>query len=299
MNTLIVDGNNLLHRTFWVASMKHNKSIVSPIYLFLISLKKLVKDLSADDIIITWDHKLIKDQVNYRRLLCVDYKGNRDRTGRDDMYKQEKHIRDIVETLGVRNILPGVLEADDIIYWLCKKVVGNKIIASADSDLHQLIDSNTSVYDFNKKLEITPSNFKDVTGYESVDEYMQIKSLVGDKSDNISGLPRVGVKTARKILSDGISTLTEEQKEIYNRNTKLINLSTGLDVHPDEIPLYESQFNKTNKGCISTFKTACTKFNMPKISNKLVEWEEVFFNTTIENAAASCIHTLFKTDGNT
>lgn len=297
--TLIIDGNNLMHRTFWVSSQKNSKTIINPMYLFLLSLKRLVKELKATDIIIAWDHKLEREKTSYRKILCKEYKGNRDYSGKEDMFKQEVHLRNIVESLGVRNILPGCLEADDVIYWLCNEVKGRKIIASADSDLHQLIDADTTVYDFNKKIEINIDNFTEITGFSDVPEYMQVKSLVGDKSDNISGIPRCGVKTAKKIIRQGISTLSEDHLSIYKRNQRMISLSTGLQEHPEELSIYMKQYKKDINSSISTFKQACKQFNMQKIIDNPIEWEEIFFNTSIENAAASCIHSLFKLDDNT
>lgn len=297
-NTLIIDGNNLMHRTFWVSSQKNNQTIINPMYLFLLSLKRLVRELKATSTIIAWDHKLTRDKISYRKVLCKEYKGNRDYSGKEDMFKQEVHLRNIVESLGVQNILPGCLEADDVIYWLCNKITGRKIIASADSDLHQLINVDTAVYDFNKKIQITNKNFTEVTGFTDVNEYLHVKSLVGDKSDNISGIPRCGVKTAKKILQSGVATLSTDHKNIFERNKKMICLSRGLKEHPEEENIYNAQYKKKVSGNVIEFKQACKTFNMQKIIDNPIEWEETFFNTSIENAAASCIHTLFKQDDN-
>jgi 5'-3' exonuclease len=300
MKTLIIDGNNLIFRTYWVASLKSG-NLVNPISLFLLSFKKLVKQFEVlpANIYVTWDRRLIKDKVNYRALLCPEYKGTRDHSNREELYKCCDNVRNILKTLGVKNMYPGILEADDVIYWLSKEIRGQKIIASADSDLHQLINDTTVVYDLNKKKELNKNNFLQLTGYKNIREYLTVKALVGDKSDNISGIPKCGVKTAKKMISNGLETLSETNQEIFIKNKKLISLEAGLQEHPEEDGIYRYQFKQKQSNNIKDFHEACDKFNLDQINNNIMEWEEMFFNKNIHESAANCIMNLLQSHDDT
>jgi len=291
MNTLVIDGNNLLHRTFWVSN---SLSQSNPITLFLQSFKKMYKDLGATDAIFTWDKKLTRDKVSFRKLICNEYKGTRDQEYNKDVYEHESDIRKIISTLGFRNILPGSLEADDVMYWLSRNIKrGNITIATADSDMHQLVNNRVSVYDLNKKKTITLSNFESITGYRDVIEYKNIKALTGDKSDNISGIKKCGPKTARKLLAAGLDNLDSEYKAIFERNKQLIFLENGIKNHPDEEALYTEQLNNHPERDLDGFTRLLERSNAMKIRDNITDWQSTFFDVSLNNAAADCIALLF------
>ena len=232
-----------MHRSYWVSN-RHNRPIVS---LFLGSIRKLNNDHNPSEIYLAWDTRLIKGEKNYRRSTSDEYKSNRDKDNWKKVYEHEKEIREVCSTLGVKNIYPGILEADDVISYLCDRLSGTKTIVTSDHDMLQLIDQRTSVYNPMKKVEYNYKNFHEHFPVK-VNDYISYKALVGDKSDNIAGLAGIGPRRAVKILEEGINnSLTSEQLEIYNHNIMMVDLKEGLRRHPKEMEIYNYQVNELSK----------------------------------------------------
>ncbi len=242
-NKLLIDGSNLMHRSYWVSN-KHNRPIVS---LFLGSIRKLNNDHNPTEIYLAWDTRLIKGEKNFRRQSSTEYKSNRDKDNWKKVYEHEKQIREVCSSLGIKNIYPGILEADDVISHLCDCLDGVKTIVTSDHDMLQLIDSRTSVYNPMKKVEYNYKNFHEHFPVK-VDSYIKYKALIGDKSDNIAGLPGVGPRRAVKILNEGVEKcLTPEQLEVYNSNIVMVDLKEGLRRHPQEKDIYNYQIKELSK----------------------------------------------------
>ena len=239
--SLIIDGNNLLHRVFWVA----NKFGSTPELLFLASIRKLVNEWSPTTTYVAWDSRLITDKQNYRKSLAPEYKGNRDQERNKEVYSFEKPIRKLLYALGVKCIHPGVLEADDIISYLCGHLEGQKVVISSDQDLLQLISSQTCVHNPMKKVTYNLQNFTDHFPVQ-LREFVDFKALMGDKSDNIPGLPKTGPKRAVTIIQSGIKeTLTPSEYKQFISNRSLVDLSQGFINHPEEKSIYNYQVRKS------------------------------------------------------
>ena len=149
---------------------------------------------------LAWDSKIFQGESNFRKDSHTEYKQTRDRTKDEEIYKHESTIKDLCESLGMHNICPGVLEADDVIYWLSTHFKDDhKTVVSVDQDLVQLVNDNTNVFSPIKKVLITEDNFEEINKIPK-EHFVSCKALVGDKSDNIFGIPRVGLKTAKKML---------------------------------------------------------------------------------------------------
>lgn len=243
------------------------------------SIKKYVDMFQCKNIISVWDKRLVRGIKNYRRLAkTTEYKGTRDADKNEKVFKHEDLTTELLWSVGVKNMYPGILEADDVIYWLSKNTPGKKVVVSVDQDMLQLIDLDTDVYSPIKDVIITSENFKDQTGVE-IANFIKYKSLVGDKSDNIPGVPRVGKKTAVKILNEGVDKkLSTEHKEIFDRNIKLMDLSYGYTVHDHEIEKYEEQFNNIsmNKPDKQKLKSILLHNAVYDISNNIDTWFKPF-----------------------
>lgn len=237
---LIIDGSNLMHRSYWV-SEKVNKSVVE---LFLGSLRKLYNDFTPTDVYIVWDSRLVKGVKNFRRL-DESYKSDRDKERWKQVYAKEKIIRKLIVSLGLYNMYPGVLEADDFIYYISKTQPGIKTIVTSDQDLLQAIDEFTSVYNPIKKFLYDVESFSQQFSIP-LSEFVSYKALMGDKSDNIQGIPGVGPKRAIRIINKGIdSSLSSKEIDIYKHNINMIDLSSGIKHHPEEKSIYNYQLKNT------------------------------------------------------
>ena len=277
MKKLYIDGSNLIHRSHWVSK----NSPVSSAYIFLTSIRKYVNAFETSDIYITWDLRQDPDAVNHRlEILGEQYKGNRDKEKSAEAFKNVEHVDKLTTSLGIKNLYPKALEADDIIAWLCLKKYQTDpaIVISTDKDLLQLVSEYVHVYNPIKDQLITTSNFKDIVGVDQ-DIYLSYKAVMGDKSDNISGIPKVGPKRAADIAKDIENRLKKEHIDIYDRNKKLMCLSYSLDVNLDEVEYLDNHLNnvlKTTSVDMQCFERVCKYYNMVNVINNIQDWRTLF-----------------------
>ena len=277
-NNLIIDGNNLLYRIFWTNNFKLNEAD-SPgqVFLFLRSLKSYVDKFRPDKIYCTWDKKLEWPSTNFRNeIITVEYKANRDDDKFKDVHEYSEKIQEVIALLGVYNMYPLRMEADDLMAWLSTHLDGKNVIVTTDKDLLQTISIDTRVYSPIKKKEVTLRNFEEYTGV-SKEQYLNYRAITGDRSDNIPGIPRYGLSRFKKL---DLTKLTEEQKDIYERNLTLMDLSIGYEYYPDEVPVYEEQLKdfKKHKGNYNKFLEEAKKLNMWSIVRNYTSWRESFNN---------------------
>lgn len=275
MRLLIIDGNNLLYRTYWAIKNKNEYTDEGLITGFLLSIRKYIEKFNPEKILCTWDKKL-QETDNFRKLQNEEYKGNR--THNEEIYKTTEVLDKLMSSVGIKVMYPLHLEADDIMHYI--SVHNNEnIIVTTDKDLLQLVNEHTSVYNPIKKIIYNNNNFKNIVG-NTPKEFLMIKAIVGDSSDNIKGLPGYGVKKAIKLIQNP-TLITEEQLKIIENNINLMDLSRGWQVNePGEKYIYREQFKLPwpvpNK---ETFENLC-------IENKLNYFLKnkskisIFFNKT-------------------
>jgi DNA polymerase-1 len=277
-NNLIIDGNNLLYRIFWTNNFKlDEENSPGQVFLFLRSLKSYVDKFQPKEIYCTWDKKLEWPSTNFRsEATTVEYKANRDDDKFKNVHEYSEKIQEIIALLGVHNMYPLRMEADDLMAWLSTHLPGKSVIITTDKDLLQTISADTRIYSPIKKKEVTLQNFEEYTGV-CKEQYLNYRAITGDKSDNIPGIPRYGLARFKKL---DLTKLTDEQQIIYERNIKLMDLSIGYDYYPDEVPVYEEQLNncKNNKSNYNKFIEEVKKLNMWSIVRNYSSWRESFNN---------------------
>jgi len=295
--TLLIDGNNTLHRTHWVANntgrqLINSKGVnVGSTFTFLKTIKSYVDQFNADDVYIAWDKKLTEGAVNFRNTLMEGtYKAGRDQVRNKAVYDDADGIIKITKTLGIKNIFPGELEADDVISWLSENIEGKKIIVSVDNDFAQLVNESISLYSPIKKLLVDVSNFEDYYGLNPK-EFLYYKCIVGDKSDNIPGIEGVGKVRGQKLAKlfvAGDAKSREQCNAQVSLNMPLVSLTYGFATHPNEIKLYEEQlFNAKNvKADFSSFLTHCTDLEFNSIIDKMSNWQASFNKTSNSDVLA-------------
>lgn len=288
MKILTLDCNNLLYRTFWVSKNNIEDTDSGPIivHLFLNSLFSYVKQFKPDRIYAVWDKKLNTEAKNFRKELLVgQYKSGRDKSLIDGAHDYDDNIKDLLENLGIQTLYPYNLEADDVIGWLTttSKVKDHQhIIVTVDKDMLQLVDVNTSVYSPIKKVLYTKETFQIHNKNIEQKYFLPMKALIGDQSDNISGLHKVGEKKGYKLAIEivdkgNIGCLTEEQREIYYRNLQIMDLRKGF-FYEHEYVHYEKQLdNHVDKRNYNGFITNCTNLGLNRIINNKQQWYNVFF----------------------
>lgn len=227
---VLVDMMNIVFISFYATRMQikkeqgRNEFLIDDIPFFLhFLLNKMNFIFSEFGVLdICWDGK---DSLEWRRSIFPDYKRNRDKTKNDISYKNIiSSIPKIVEVLNYypcRQIEVEKVEADDVIFSLSKKYAEEEIlIISSDGDLSQIINY------FGEKINQYHPIKK--TYYEPSKYILEEKAIVGDMTDNIPGLFRVGIKTFEKMLADKAtwnSVITKgNNKKIYESFLNIIDL---------------------------------------------------------------------------
>lgn len=286
MKILILDCNNLLYRTFWVAKTMASEEEAPnlTVHLFMNAVFSYVNQFEPKRIYAVWDKKLLYPSENFRKqLLPSEYKANRDKSLTVDAHIHEEKLRELLKSIGAFNFYPYKLEADDVISYLTK--VNNyfkTVIVTVDKDMLQLVSDTVSVYSPIKKELITETNFTHVNKGVEHKYFLTLKALTGDQSDNIPGLYKVGPKKGMKLAVEivdnkNVNCLDDEQKVIYERNMRLMDLKRGF-LEEDEYAHYDKQLNDMkDERDFNTFCDLCKELNLNKILDSKNKWYEKFF----------------------
>ena len=284
MKILTIDGNNLVHRVYWVANNIKNVSENYHVYMFLNSVKSYVEMYQPDKTFCVWDEKP-DYKPNKRKELLEDYKGNRDKEYGKEVHTKNEIIKEMLNTMGIPSIFPRSYEADDVIkiindaydkhlttkFYITKKLFRH-IIVTVDRDLCQLISNKVSVYDPIRKIEINKENFKDILKYDKKD-FIKVKALTGDKSDNIPGLKGFGKVKIEKFLNGEIF-LTQEEENIYKRNLELVTLTEDKDEKEYVLNQLSEIKDTTN---YDEFKKLSKEYKFSQILKNDTKWYTAFF----------------------
>ncbi|WP_414049927.1 DNA polymerase I [Macrococcus animalis] len=202
---ILIDGNSIAFRAFYALPLLKNSSELhtNAIYGFTLILEKLLKEEKPTHFLIAFD----AGKTTFRHATFGEYKGGRQKTPQE-LSEQFPHIRRLVESYQIKHYELDNYEADDIIGTLSKEATDNKmetIIVTGDRDLTQLVNDYVTVYYTKKGVtdidKYTPEFIQDKYGF-GAEKIIDLKGLMGDKSDNIPGVPGVGEKTAIKLLME-------------------------------------------------------------------------------------------------
>lgn len=274
MKRLIIDGNNLVHRTFWVAKNQPIYNEHFHIHLFLTSIKNYVAKYQPNITYCAWDEKA-DYQVNKRKALMEGYKGNRDHERNKEVHTKNYIIKEMLSYLGINSVGPYAYEADDVIAIFCNKYKDDqKTIITVDKDLCQLIDQNTIVFDPIRKVEFTLTNFEETLKCKKED-FVLIKALQGDKSDNVPGIKGFGKVKIQNFLDGKVMMTVPELKQL-NVNMNLLNLEHTLK-DEREVSYVCEQFERPVEFHFEAFKKRCEELEFHQILKNINQWYDLFF----------------------
>jgi len=216
----LVDGSGYIFRAFHALPPLTRKSDGAPIgavHGFTGMMMKLLREMKAGDAPTHFAVIFDASEKTFRKDLYADYKANRPPPP-EDLVPQFPLIRDAVKAFGQPCIELGGYEADDIIatYARQAEAAGAKVtIVSSDKDLMQLVSDNIGLYDTMKDARIGADEVVKKFGV-GPDKVVEVQSLIGDTSDNIPGVPGIGVKTAAQLIGDygDLETLLARVEEI-------------------------------------------------------------------------------------
>jgi len=225
----LVDGSGYIFRAYYALPPLSRKSDGLPtgaVSGFSNMLFKLLEDSRSDDSENKPTHfAVIFDSArkNFRNEIYKDYKANRSDPP-DDLAPQFEYIRKAVEAFNVPSIEQLNYEADDLIATYAKQIInaGAKVtIISSDKDLMQLVSREIRLFDPMKNKVIGEKEVHEKFGVKPK-QVIDVQSLAGDSSDNIPGVPGIGIKTAAELINKykNLETVLKKAEEITQKKRK-------------------------------------------------------------------------------
>ena len=260
---LLIDGSSVAFRAFFALYHQIDR-FKSPtglhtnaIYGFNLMLDHMMKRIEPTHILVAFD----AGKTTFRTEMFADYKAGRAKTP-DEFREQFPFIRQMLDAMGIKHYELSQYEADDIIGTLDKMAEQTDIpfdvtIVSGDKDLIQLTDENT-VVEISKKgvaefEEFTPAYLMEKMGITPT-QFIDLKALMGDKSDNIPGVTKIGEKTGLKLLTEfgsleGIyehidsmkaskmkeNLIADKEKAFLSRTLATIDTQAPIEIGLDDI----------------------------------------------------------------
>ena len=295
---VIIDGNSIINRAFYALPEMSNKEGLktNAIYGFTNMLLKIIDTYNPTHISVAFDRKA----PTFRHIEFKEYKAGRKKMP-DELREQFEPLKDLLDKFKIHRLEIDGYEADDIIGTISKIAEddGFKVyIVTGDKDAIQLASNKTTTlitkkgigeveeYDYNsviEKYEMTPTQFID------------LKGLMGDKSDNIPGVPGIGEKTGIKLIKefssiegifDNIDSIKGSTKKKLEENKELAIMSKKVatiirDV-PIEFNLEELEYGKYNaEDILDVFKYLGFTSLIPRIG-KLDESKQIDNEVNLE-----------------
>jgi|TARA_B100001741_G_scaffold276367_1_gene247204 DNA polymerase-1 len=314
----LIDGSGYIFRAYYALPPLSRKSDGMPtgaVNGFCNMLFKLLEDSKSNENKDKPTHfAVIFDSArkNFRNEIFSDYKANRS-DAPDDLIPQFEYIRKSVEAFNLPSIEMINYEADDLIATYVEHIleIGAKVtIVSSDKDLMQLYKKSVRIYDPMKNKFINKDDIDKKFGV-APEKIIDVQALAGDSSDNVPGVPGIGVKTAAELINkyDNLENLLSKAKEIKQNkrretiienkekaiiSKKLVTLKKDVPVknkieefklkNIDKNKLYsfmrEMEFNRLLSSVISFYGEA--GFSDNKIKNKSADKSSKINNNNYE-----------------
>jgi len=323
VKTFLIDGNNLYKIGYeGVRDLFSGNNHIGGIYHFINTIRKFLEEHNYDKVIVCWDSET---NTSVRKEIYPNYKGQRRNEMSEDQEEsylhQRRRVKQYLEEVFVRQLEVPHNEADDLIAQYCKIALDENItIFSGDKDFTQLISERVQIY-----YPIKKEYYKlgDMISLDKVNiphqNVLLTKVFVGDKSDNISGIDGLGVKTLVKLfpmLQEKSCTITEildnariigqEKKvpkiinkiltgeskngilgeEFYNTNLKIVDLGNPLITDEAKVlveEVYKEKIDPTDRGYKNLMKMMMAdglfKY-LPKDDNAWINFLKPFLKLT-------------------
>ncbi|MDD3840616.1 MAG: DNA polymerase I [Clostridia bacterium] len=222
---ILIDGNSLIHRAFYALPLLSNKQGVytNAVYGFLNMMFKVIDQEKPDYIGVAFDRKA----PTFRHEQYDEYKAGRKKTP-DELVSQIELLKKVLSSMGIRMFEIDGFEADDVLGTLAKRAECEKInalIVTGDRDALQLASDYIHIIITKKGItnveKYTKEQIEKTYGI-TAEQMVDLKGLMGDKSDNIPGIPGVGEKTALKLLKqfDTLENVLDNKDKVSGKKLK-------------------------------------------------------------------------------
>ncbi|QJC30980.1 5'-3' exonuclease [Enterobacteriaceae endosymbiont of Macroplea appendiculata] len=237
---IIIDGTLVLYRAYYALPLLFNNKgkATGATCGFIKIFKKIIHMYSTNDIIVIFD----APGITFRKKIFTKYKIQRQKIPYN-LRMQITPLKDIIKAMGYKVISINNIEADDIIGTITTILTKKKYVVyifSSDKDLAQLVSNTVYLINPIKYNILGPKEI-----YQKYGVYPKLMSdflaLCGDKTDNIPGIPGIGIKTSQLLLNN-FGSIKYIYSKIYNpnymNNTKMQNLKLKLIMYQKEVFLY-------------------------------------------------------------
>ena len=203
---VLIDGHSILNRAFYgVPELTNSKGLhTNAVYGFLNIMFRVIEDEGADYLAVAFDLK----EPTFRHKMYAAYKGTR-KPMPQELHEQVPVMKEVLTAMGVPILTKAGYEADDILGTIAKRCAAEGVevsIVSGDRDLLQLADTHIKI-----RMPRTSKGTTEIRDYYPEDvkaeyqvtpiEFIDVKALMGDTSDNIPGVPSIGEKTATSLIT--------------------------------------------------------------------------------------------------
>lgn len=202
---VLIDGHSILNRAFYgVPELTNSEGLhTNAVYGFLNIMFKILEEEKADHLAVAFDLK----EPTFRHKQYAEYKGTR-KPMPEELREQVPLMKEVLASMGIPIMTMAGYEADDILGTLAKRNAADGVevsVVSGDRDLLQLADTRIKI-----RIPKTSRGGTEVKDYYPEDvkreyqvtplEFIDVKALMGDASDNIPGVPGIGEKTATNLI---------------------------------------------------------------------------------------------------
>ena len=264
---VLIDGHSILNRAFYgVPDLSNAEGLhTNAIYGFLNIMFKIVDEEKPNFLAVAFDLKA----PTFRHMIYPEYKGTR-KGMPDELREQVPVMKEVLQSMGILIMEKEGLEADDILGTFAKRAQKEGLevaLVSGDRDLLQIADENIKIRipkTKGGKTEIEDYYAKDVleTMQVTPTQFIDLKALMGDTSDNIPGVPKVGPKTAtdlmvtygtleniyehlEEITKKSVRETLREHKDLADLSKVLATIEINADIpYALEQAKYENPFTK-------------------------------------------------------
>ena len=263
---IIIDGNSIINRAFYaLPDMTNSEGLhTNAVYGFTRMLFKIIDDYKPTHISVAFDMKA----PTFRHKEFSEYKAGRKKMP-NELGQQLQPLKELLDTFNIHRMEMAGFEADDLIGTVAKKAENDDFkvyIVTGDKDAIQLASNKTTTLITKKGVgEVEEYNYDSVVErYEMTPtQFIDLKGLMGDKSDNIPGVPGIGEKTGIKLIKEfssienlientdqlkgSVKKKIEENKEQAVFSKKLATIITDV---PIEISLDELSYGDYDKNAV-------------------------------------------------
>lgn len=240
---------------------------INAVYGFCNMLNKLLAESKAENIAVIFD----AGRKTFRNEIYAEYKAHRPPPP-PELVPQFPLIREATRAYGLLAIEAPGYEADDLIAAYAKNAVDKGMevcIVSSDKDLMQLIRTGVEMFDPLKSLPIGADEVMKKFGV-TPDKVVEVQALAGDSTDNIPGVPGIGVKTAAELINtygslenlllEAVNIKQPKRREALVQNAELARISRKLvlldDTTPLPIPIEQLKWEMDHRAELAAFLTA-------------------------------------------